>query len=82
MISSILVSMTVSVFFSAARKAACLSATEWASNVRVSTFFPLGLQEMRSVPPAEEQPYDSQKQRGMMPIKDREESAVRVPFTC
>lgn len=81
MISSISVSMEVSVFFSAARKAACLSATEWALNVRVSTFFPLGLWEMRSVPPAEEQPYDSQKQRGMMSVKDREKRAVVVPFT-
>ena len=55
-ISSIWVSMAVSVFFSAAWKAACLSATECALNVRVSTFFPLGLWELRSVPPAEEQP--------------------------
>ena len=73
--------MAVSVFFSAARKVACLSATEWTLKVRVSTFFPLGLWEVRSVPPAEEQPYDSQKQRGMMSVKDREESAVIVHFT-
>ena len=42
---------------------------------------PLRCMEVRSVPPAEEQPYDSQKQRGMMLVKDREESAVIVPFT-
>ena len=68
--------MVASVFCSAARKAACLSVTEWAFNVRASTFFPLGLWEMGSMPPTEEQPCETQKQRGMILVKEWEKRIV------